>query len=76
MREKKRYKVITFHATTEAMQMEKYCITHKISGRLIPVPREISAGCGIAWRMNAEDFPTLEAELSNIRYEQIVELML
>lgn len=56
--------------------MEKYCMTHNIGGRLIPIPREISAECGIAWRMSIEDFPMLEAELQYVRYEEIVELML
>ena len=76
MREKKTYKVITFRTTTEAMAMEKYCCIHKINGRLIPVPREISAGCGLAWRSCIEDFPALADNLSDIRFEQIVELEL
>lgn len=76
MREKKLYKIITFHTTTEAMAMEKYCGSHKISGRLIPLPGEISAGCGLAWRIGAEDFPVLEEKLQDIKYEQIVELEL
>lgn len=39
--------VVTFPTTTEAMKMEAICGTEK--GRLIPVPKEISAGCGLAW---------------------------
>ena len=27
-----------------------------IPGRLIPLPREISAGCGLAWRMRLEEW--------------------
>ena len=41
--------VITFHTTTEAMAMEKTCKALHADGRLIPVPRVISAGCGLAW---------------------------
>ena len=41
--------VITFHTTTEAMAMEKACKEHGVPGRIIPVPRVISAGCGLAW---------------------------
>ena len=41
--------VITFHTTTEAMAMEKACKALSADGRLIPVPRVISAGCGLAW---------------------------
>ena len=55
-REKKDYVVVTFRTTAEAMAMEQYCAAHGIRGRLIPVPGEISAGCGICWRMTAEDY--------------------
>ena len=41
--------VITFHTTTEAMAMESACKREHADGRLIPVPRVISAGCGLAW---------------------------
>lgn len=49
MREKSLRLVVTFHTTTAAMSMEKYCLEKGIAGRLIPVPREITAGCGMAW---------------------------
>ena len=29
--------------------MEKLCHERLLPGRLIPVPRDISAGCGLAW---------------------------
>ena len=51
MRQKKTYQVITFHTTASAMKMEAFCRQTGIPGRLIPVPRSLSAGCGIAWRM-------------------------
>ena len=41
--------VITFYTTTEAMAMERLCRERMAPGRLIPVPRQISAGCGLAW---------------------------
>ncbi len=50
MREKRQQLVITFATTTGAMAMEKFCMEQKIAGRLIPVPREIRAGCGLAWK--------------------------
>lgn len=40
---------MTFHTTADAMAMEKACKAQNAEGRLIPVPREISAGCGLAW---------------------------
>lgn len=49
MRKKELKLVVTFHTTADAMAMEKACRTGEVPGRLIPVPREISAGCGLAW---------------------------
>lgn len=55
MREKTKKLVITFHTTTEAMAMETACRTSGIAGRLIPVPTEITAGCGLAWICPVQD---------------------
>lgn len=49
MRKKEWKLVITFHTTADAMAMEKACKQSGAPGRLIPVPRSISAGCGLAW---------------------------
>lgn len=78
MREKKLYTIITFNTTTEAMAMEKRCSLAGIPGRLIPVPREITAGCGLAWRMPAGDFAAYQEAVEGLglKYEAIVELML
>lgn len=54
--------VITFHTTTEAMAMEQACKEAEADGRLIPVPRSISAGCGLAWCANLES----DADLRNL----------
>ena len=48
MRAKRPYIVLSFHATVEAMAWEKHCTEANIPGRLIPLPRELSAGCGLA----------------------------
>lgn len=63
MRKKELKLVITFHTTADAMAMEKVCKEKDSPGRLIPVPRAISAGCGLAWC----------AELEN--REQLLEVM-
>jgi len=55
MREKKEFTVLSFTTTTDAMAMEQYCKEQKIPGRTIPLPPAISAGCGIAFRMETED---------------------
>lgn len=46
--------VITFRTTAQAMAMERCCKENGAPGRLIPVPRAISAGCGLAWAANPE----------------------
>lgn len=60
MIKKERKIVITFHTTTEAMAMEKTCKDAGAEGRIIPVPRAISAGCGLAWCAKPESRAALE----------------
>ena len=47
--------VVTFHTTSDAMAMEKVCKERNVPGRLIPVPRAISAGCGLSWCADLTD---------------------
>ncbi|WP_298019871.1 DUF3343 domain-containing protein [uncultured Dysosmobacter sp.] len=49
MREKTEKCVVTFRTTTGAMAMERACKSAGVPGRLIPVPRTITAGCGMCW---------------------------
>ena len=56
MRAKRPYIVLSFRATVDAMAWEKRSIAEQIPGRLTPLPRELSAGCGLAWRMLPEDW--------------------
>lgn len=49
MREKELKLVVAFHTTAAAMALEKAFVQAGVPGRLIPVPREIAAGCGMAW---------------------------
>lgn len=49
MRAKENRFVVAFSTTTDAMAAEKACREAGLSGRLIPLPRVISAGCGLAW---------------------------
>ena len=59
MREKREYLVITFHTTSAAMAMEALCAEKALPGRLIPVPREITGGCGMAFRADVEQEQSL-----------------
>lgn len=47
--------VVTFRNTTGAIAMEKNCRARGIPGRLIPVPRSISASCGLCWVCGREE---------------------
>lgn len=65
--------VITFHTTTEAMTMEQVCKDAGAQGRIIPVPRSITAGCGLAWCAPEESQDDLVAlmDKKDIRYQAI-----
>lgn len=78
MREKKLWLVIAFHTTAAAIGMEKLCRAQELPGRLIPVPREITADCGMAWRAAVEDRPVLETltRENALEVEGFYELML
>ena len=60
MRVKKPTLVVTFPTTTAAITMERLCGQLGLPGRLIPVPRSISASCGMAWRAPEDARTTLE----------------
>ena len=64
MREKKDTLVVTFHTTTQAMAAEKFCLGSGLPGRIIPVPREITAGCGLSWKAAPADQEVLTAALT------------
>ena len=52
MRKKEPKLIITFHTTAEAIAMEKLCKENQKSGRMIPVPREISAAAALPGAVN------------------------
>ena len=60
MRQKETRCVITFPTTTAAMAMEGACGKAGLPGRLIPVPRSITAGCGVCWSAPVEARERLE----------------
>ena len=69
MRAKRPYIVLSFRTTVEAMAWEKHCEAELIPGRLIPLPRELSAGCGLAWRMPPEDWPLWQRRIASAAYD-------
>ena len=59
MRQKRSQLVVSFFTTDAAMALEKHCRQEGLPGRLFPVPRSLTADCGIAWRCET----ALEREL-------------
>ena len=75
MRAKRPYIVLSFRATVDAMAWEKRCLAEHIPGRLIPLPRELSAGCGLAWRMLPEDWEAWNSRLDGAGYDAATPVM-
>ena len=69
MTEKKTWLVVTFYTTSAAMAMEKLCREQGIAGKLIPVPRQLSADCGMAWRGEVIQRERLQALAEGIETE-------
>ena len=65
--------VVSFHTTTEAMAMKRAAGECHLLGRLIPIPRQLSAGCGLAWSEPATNEPELEKAIERfgLEYERI-----
>lgn len=55
--------VITFPTNTAALAMEHACRAANYPGRLIPTPRELSAGCGLSWAADPDAHAPLMALL-------------
>ncbi len=77
MRKKELKLVVTFHTTADAMAMEKECKERGVPGRIIPVPRSISAGCGLSWCAELADREQIVSMMKTvgIREEEIHECM-
>ena len=59
------------------LPLKKACKANGKPGRMIPVPREISAGCGLAWATVPTERDGMEEFLAEqkIAYEEMTELL-
>ena len=71
MREKHPFIVLSFQTTVAAMEWEKRCMETGIPGRLIPLPREISAGSGVALGMGAEELEKWSRRIYTSVYDKV-----
>ncbi len=69
MRVKQERLVVTFYTTAAAIAVEKRALARGVPGRLIPVPREITADCGIAWSAPPEAREDVERLLAEEKIE-------
>lgn len=78
MRKKTLKAVATFASTSDAMAVEAAARETGFPGRMIPVPSEISAGCGLAWCVPANQRGALLAafEAGGLVCEQVHEVEL
>lgn len=78
LRAKQQRVVVTFHTTDAALQTEREAQAAGLDGRLIPVPREISAGCGLAWSAPPESEEALRELLASyaVAWQEIRQLVL
>lgn len=76
MRTKKLYSVLSFRTTTDAMEAEELSHELCLSGRIIPLPPQISAGCGLALRLLPEDLDIFVSHCNKELWESCTQLML
>ena len=62
--------IITFRCTTDAIAMEKSCKATGAPGRLIPVPRSISASCGLSWCALPGEEDAIREEMKKVGIEE------
>lgn len=52
--------VVSFPNMTSALAMEVACRKYGIPGSIIPMPNQITASCGFAWRASAQERERIE----------------
>lgn len=73
MRESREFLVITFSQTADAIAAEKLFAGRQIPGRIIPIPRQLSAGCGLSWKTEpGQEGPVKQTlEAAGIRWHEM-----
>lgn len=67
---------ISFHTSAEAMATEKKAKLNNINGKLVPLPRRISASCGMAYEtdISSKDLIKRILEENDIEWDEFIEL--
>ena len=61
MLQKRKWLLLTFYTTAGVMALERACTQAGLPGRIGPVPRSITAGCGLCWAAPWEAREAVEA---------------
>lgn len=69
------YCIFTFYSIHYALKLEMSCRNENVPGKLIPVPRSISASCGTAFRGEMTDREKIAqiAKKDGVEIETVVE---
>ena len=57
--------IYSFSTTSQAMKMEKVCMSLSAPGGIIPLPSAIAAGCGLAWAADSDKADMLDEIIKN-----------
>ena len=75
---KKKYLIIAFETTSNAIYAEKIFKNNNCDGRIIPLPKAVNAGCGLCWasknQLNFEYWKKFMEE-NNIKYQKLTEVI-
>ena len=61
--------VVSFDTTEDVMDIEAKAPTIGLPGRVIPVPPEIEAGCGMAWSVPLDESDDLAQKMDDASIE-------
>lgn len=65
---------VSFEDLYEAIEYDKIAKERGLSGKLVSVPREISAGCGYAWRTRVHSVSQIQQMMDGIKFSAIHDL--
>lgn len=60
-----KFNLITFDTTHYSISADKCLEENNMAHKLIPMPQEISAGCGFCLKLDPEDYPRIKEALDN-----------
>jgi len=69
------YYLLTFENTHQAISCEKTLQNQGLSVRIIPIPTELTSGCGLSLRFEKEKFSSVSKILNTIVYTALYKVI-